>query len=441
MIINNILAGVQKLFCPLLEKSLVLKSLDFCVFIMICCVILTSLCFPSDTIGYFALVSIFLTLLKSVVTKGFRFDYTKFELFLIIYLAFVLISAAGASLFLLSLKGLMKTLIYLGYYVSCVVYLRDNKKDVIKFLGLIAFCACYESIVGMLQNSSHVNALAGWQDVANLNPEEVMTRVFGTLKPLNPNLFGGYMLAVIPVLYGITALLAVSGNLVFCIVGILFSLLATVVMVMSGCRGVFLAYPVMMLVPAFVLFVRIKESLKGLLCKIYAAICVLCGGVVIASTSLRARILSIFAMRGDSSTSFRFNVYQSSLQMFKDNPFLGIGVGNQNFRETYGLYMKTGYDALSAYNIYLETAVESGIFALISFITFLVFLISGALRTILKSNNIKKVIILTTALASIVGVLFHGMVDTIYFRPQLQFVFWMMVAIIRTFAKFETFEA
>jgi hypothetical protein len=45
--------------------------------------------------------------------------------------------------------------------------------------------------------------------------------------------------------------------------------------------------------------------------------------------------------------------------MFKDNWLLGIGVGNQNFREIYGLYMKTGFDALSAYNIYLETAVES----------------------------------------------------------------------------------
>ena len=87
--------------------------------------------------------------------------------------------------------------------------------------------------------------------------------------------------------------------------------------------------------------------------------------IIVSTTSLRARIFSIFAMRSDSSNSFRFNVYQSCIQMFKDNWLLGIGCGNQNFREIYGLYMKTGFDALSAYNIYLETAVESGIFALI----------------------------------------------------------------------------
>ena len=100
------------------------------------------------------------------------------------------------------------------------------------------------------------------------------------------------------------------------------------------------------------------------------------------STSLRARVLSIFILRGDSSTSFRMNVYQSSIQMFKDNPFLGIGVGNQNFRETYGLYMKTGYDALSAYNIYLETAVESGIFALLAFLGFIFYTLQSWFKTI-----------------------------------------------------------
>ena len=93
---------------------------------------------------------------------------------------------------------------------------------------------------------------------------------------------------------------------------------------------------------------------------------------VISNPALIKRFESIFALRADSSISFRMNVYESVWKMFLDNPFLGIGVGNQNFREIYGLYMKTGYDALSAYNIYLETAVESGIFALLSFLAFLV---------------------------------------------------------------------
>ena len=438
MILNKILEASQNFLAPFAEKSVILKFIDKLIFFAISAVLLLSLYCPSDTIGYAALVSIFLTFIKIFVKKGFRFEYTKFELCLIIYLGFVIISTAGASLFVLSLKGILKTFIYLGYYVVCSIYLKENKKDIYKFLSIFVFCVCYESIVGLLQNSSHAGALAGWQDTSHLNPEEVMTRVYGTLKPLNPNLFGGYMLSLLPVVYGVTVLLAIQKSRVRFLTGVIISLLATVVMIMSGCRGVFAAYPFMMLLPAVIFFIRSNDKIKVLLYKLYGGICTLGVLAVFFSASLKARVLSIFAMRGDSSTSFRFNVYQSSIEMFKDNPFLGIGVGNQNFRETYGLYMKTGYDALSAYNIYLETAVESGIFALVAFLSFLGFLITGAVRTIFKSKNINKVIVLTIALTSITGMLLHGIVDTIYFRPQLQFIFWMMVAVIRNLAQFDT---
>ena len=440
MIINTLLNRIQNVLAPFTGKSFILQFLDKFIFISICALLLMSLFSSSDTLGGLALITVFFTLIKICVTKGFKFEYTKFELCLIVYLAFIIISTAGASLFLLSIKGIMKTFVYLSFYLSCSVYLKEHKKDIYKIFGIFVFCVCYESVVGLLQNSSHAAALAGWQDAAHLNPEEVMTRVYGTLKPLNPNLFGGYMLSLIPVVYGVSALLLAKGSRVRFLIGILLSLFSTVVMIMSGCRGVFAAYPFMMLVPAGVLFVRCPEKYKSLLYKLYAGICALGVFCIMFSTSIKARIFSIFAMRADSSTSFRFNVYQSSLEMFKDNPFLGIGVGNQNFRETYGLYMKTGYDALSAYNIYLETAVESGIFALITFLAFLWYMIKGAVKTILKSKNINKIIILTTALASITGILLHGVVDTIFFRPQLQFVFWTMVAIIRTLAEFETLE-
>ena len=151
---------------------------------------------------------------------------------------------------------------------------------------------------------------------------------------------------------------------------------------------------------------------------------------ILSKASLRARVLSIFAMRSDSSNSFRFNVYNSCIDMFKDNWLLGIGVGNQNFREIYGLYMKTGFDALSAYNIYLETAVESGVFALISFLAFLAVNFFSAIRYIKRKNNINA-IYLAIALISVLGLLVHGFVDTVFFRPQIQFVFWIMVGIIR----------
>jgi putative inorganic carbon (HCO3(-)) transporter len=120
--------------------------------------------------------------------------------------------------------------------------------------------------------------------------------------------------------------------------------------------------------------------------------------------------------------------------MFKDNWLLGIGVGNQNFREIYGLYMRTGFDALSAYNIYLETAVESGLFALLFFIAFLYSNLSKSIKYIFNHKN-PRIIYLTIATVSIIGLLVHGCVDTVFFRPQIQVVFWTMIGIIRVLTK------
>ena len=92
--------------------------------------------------------------------------------------------------------------------------------------------------------------------------------------------------------------------------------------------------------------------------------------------------------------------------------------------------MKTGFDALSAYNILLETAVESGIFALIAFLGFLITLSVSAIKFIFTSKDYNSIIYISIAIIGIWAVMFHGLVDTIYFRPQLQFMFWTYVAIV-----------
>ena len=42
-----------------------------------------------------------------------------------------------------------------------------------------------------------------------------------------------------------------------------------------------------------------------------------------------------------------------------------------------------------------------------------------------KKSNGKKI-----AIISIVAVMVHGLVDTVYFRPQIQYLFWTMAAIL-----------
>lgn len=414
----------------LYKNSFLLQNIDFLIFLALAGTILASLTMSSGVIGLGALAVAGLTIVKLLTTPGARLRLGAEEWCLIIYFLIVFISLCGSTLFGLSLKGFLKTVTYILFYFSVAQLFKSNFKYVIATLFVIAAGIFFESGIAFLQNFTHVQAIAGWQDVTNLNPEQVMTRVYGTLQPYNPNLFGGYLVVGLPACLGLTLWLLVKKYYKLAILFFVGTGAGVLSLVFTGCRGAYVAFFAMTLAVLAISLKFFWANYKKIYLAVVGAGFALSTALILASTSLRARILSIFAMRQDSSNSFRFNVYQSSLQMFKDNWLLGIGVGNKNFREIYGLYMKTGFDALSAYNIYLETAVESGIFALIAFVAYLGMQCFNAVKYILTSTDTAKIVLMSAALVSLIGVMAHGMVDTVFFRPQIQIIFWVMMALI-----------
>ena len=438
MIFNSILKFSQGKLNYLYENSLFLQNIDKLIFVSILAVFASSVILSSDGIGFIALITVFLTLLKVLTKRGEKFEPNHFEIWLLAYFMIVLISLAGSTLFALSFKGFMKTVTYLGFYIAVVHYLKDNRDKIPYLLGTIGLCAGFESLAGILQNFSHVQEISTWQDVSSLNPEQVMTRVYGTLKPYNPNLLGGYFVAAIPAIFGLSGYFLYEKKNIPAVISGVLALSSVVALFLTGCRGSYIGCMVIFCGLFAVSAKYLWKNYKKIYLSIAGGAAAIACAALLFVTSLRARVLSIFAMRQDSSNSFRFNVYQSALQMAKDNWLLGIGVGNKNFREIYGLYMKTGFDALSAYNIFLETAVESGIFALIAFVGFLIVMIKDSVLYILKSDNIKNVIFISAGIISIIAVMVHGLVDTVFFRPQIQFVFWTMAAVVSSTLKAET---
>ena len=312
---------------------------------------------------------------------------------------------------------------------------------------IIGVCVSFEIVIAFIQNYLDVLSAATWQDTARLNPELVLTRVYGTLKPSNPNLFGGYLIAAVPFLWLYTALNFVEKHHKRFLILLIFSILAIPAIFMTGCRGAYIALFFMiitLLVAAYNIckfhYPNVYDFVKKYLHIIIVAGAAACCAIMVCVPKISHRILSIFAMRNDSSTSFRMNVYHSSWQMFQDNVLLGIGCGNKVFREVYGLYMLSGFDALSAYSIYLETAVESGIFALICYLLFIFFLIKEGIKAFFNCGDLKSRLCLTAGITGIIGVLSHGFVDTVYFRPQIQLIFWITVAMIMVLSQNQKVE-
>ena len=427
---NRILTLSQNKLNYFYENSLFLQNIDKFILLFILLTFVASTVMPSDSIGFLAIIVMFLTAIKLLSKKNEQITLKTFDIWLIAYFMIVVISLFGSTLFAQSLKGFFKTLIYIGFYFSVAQHLKSNKKDILPILACIGLCSVFEIVVGFLQSFLHLEAISTWQDTSRLNPEDIISRVYGTLKPLNPNLFGGYLICTYPVILGSVFYFIKKHHYKISIIAAILSILGIYTIFQTGCRGAYLA----MILIFFVVFILcakfFAKAYKKLFVSIAAGSMALFFAAIAFVSSIRHRFLSIFAMRKDSSNSFRFNVYHSCVDMFKDNWLLGIGVGNKNFREIYGLYMKTGFDALSAYNVFLETAVESGIFALIAFVGFLISVSLSALRKIFSGKDFDGIIFCSISIVAIWAVMFHGLVDTIYFRPQLQFVFWTYVAII-----------
>ena len=68
----------------------------------------------------------------------------------------------------------------------------------------------------------------------------------------------------------------------------------------------------------------------------------------------------------------------------------------------------------------------------IAFLGFLITMLINAVKFVLNSTDKEQIIYIAVSIIAIWAVMFHGLVDTIYFRPQLQFMFWTYVAVIST---------
>lgn len=434
-LLNRGLEFFRKLIPGSLKNSFILSNLDYLITAVCSLVFISSLFASSTVIGIFIWLSFALFLVK-ILLEDYRISVDFTDVLILVWFFAMFLSTAFASLLPQSLWGLSKMVTYLMFYCVMKHLISEDFRRGYYFIFLLCAVISFESLYVIHQNFVGVEEISGWQDTSHLNAEQVLTRVYGTLQPFNPNLLAGYLLSGFPILAGgFFSLLKVKRYrmsfvvllmLVCCALGILF----------SGCRGAYVGLLVefVVLFAIFSYFVWNDFRDKKYLKKVWiASVLISIFGVIFlvaSSEALQARIMSIFAMREDSSNSFRMNVYQSSFRMFLDNFWVGIGIGNKVFREIYGLYMRSGFDALGAYSVFLETAVETGIIGLSTLLAFIGFMIVSAVKNLVaKIVSFSDKILFALILTGVAGMMTHGFVDTIWFRPQVQVLFWFMSAL------------
>lgn len=289
------------------------------------------------------------------------------------------------------------------------------------------------AVYGLRQWFFGAEALATWVDpTSNLSGA---TRVYSYLR--NPNLLAAYLMPAV----------AFSAGAIFVWPRWLPKLLAAVALlantaclVLTFSRGGWIGFLGLGFVMLVLLVYWWSELLPPLwrrlaLPLLLGAIAAVVVFAVVFVAPVRERVTTIFAGRQDSSNNFRINVWEAVVEMIQARPVTGIGPGNEAFNKIYPLFQRPRYTALSAYSIFLETLVEGG---LIGFTAFLWLLLTAfyqgwrQLRRLRAAMDVQGYWLMG-AIATAAGMLVHGLVDTVWYRPQVSTLWWLAMAIIASF--------
>lgn len=339
----------------------------------------------------------------------------------IAYMALGGVAVGFSSYPWLAFKGWAKMGIFFGAYLAFFGRL-DRRRWLLPLLCLIAGATGIAGH-GIYQWLIKVPPLATWDDAGSLN---TITRVYSYLR--NPNLLAGYLLPTI----ALTAGLTISGRGLWRLLGLASLAAQLVCLYFTYSRGGWVGGLVLIGAFGAAALLRQRALVRRYRNAVVTAVGVGALGlvyVVLRSPVLQERLASMVTVRGHSSNSYRANVWLAVNRMIQDFWATGIGPGNDVFRQIYPLYMLSGYDALGAYNIYLEVFVELGIVGLIAFVWLLGSHLARQLHGILTDEDPAIAWLLAGCLAGMLAIMAHGLVDTVFYRPQVAILFWLLLAL------------
>ncbi|MBE9028590.1 putative bicarbonate transporter, IctB family [filamentous cyanobacterium LEGE 11480] len=354
-----------------------------------------------------------------------RSGLTAIHLLVMLFWGISVVSIGTSPVKVAAIKGLAKLTLYLLLFVFMARVLRSRKlRDWL--IGIYLHVSLIVSTYGIRQWIFGAEPLATWSDPTSEFAD--VTRVYSYLR--NPNLLAGYLIPAIA--FSIMAIFAWKRRGPKFLAAVM-AVINTACLIFTFSRAGWIALVVMLVSIALLI---------GYWLHLYKRAWVLpaiVGGMVgfialsvIFVPPVRSRVLSIFAMRGDSSNNFRMNVWTSVFQMIKDRPILGIGPGNDAFNLVYPIYSKARFTALGAYSVPLEIIVEAGFigFACFNWLVLVTFGQAFEQLNRLRQANDRQGYWLIAAVATIVGLMFQGLFDTVWYRPQVNSLWWFAVAII-----------
>jgi putative inorganic carbon (hco3(-)) transporter len=369
---------------------------------------------------------------ETVYPQGLSLKVTPIHLLVLLYWSIATVATALSPVKKDASAGLIKLTLYLLFFALMARVLRSPR---IRswMITLFLHVSLIISVNGIRQWFFGAKALATWVDPES--PTANLKRVYSYLG--NPNLLAGYLIPAIAL--SLVAVFVWQRWLPKALALTIF-VVNSICLIMTFSRGGLIGFVVCLFALLVLLVywysVQLRPEWRPW------AMPVLLGGctvvlilAVMFVEPLRARVASMFVGRKDSSNNFRMNVWSSVIQMISDRPILGIGPGNNAFNKIYPQYMRARYSALSAYSVFLEVLVETGFIGFSCFLWLLLVIFNQGIQQMrrLRASANPQGFWLIGAIAAMFGMLSHGLVDTVWYRPEVSTLWWLMVGIIASF--------
>jgi putative inorganic carbon (HCO3(-)) transporter len=339
-----------------------------------------------------------------------------------------------------ALSGLIELTLYLMVFALMSQVVRNNRWRNLLITAYLLI-ALVVSVHGLRQWFFGAEALATWVDPDSASANT--TRIYSYLG--NPNLYAAYITPAIPLSLAAIFNWKLWGAKL--LAGLMF-VLQSLCIVMTFSRGGLIALVAALAIACPLILYWSLPKLPPFWRK-WSFPMLIGGGILLLAVGflfvepLRARMLSIFANRSDSSNNFRINVWEAVYRMIWKRPILGIGPGHDAFNQIYPLFQKPKFSALSAYSIFLEHLVEFGIIGFSCFMALLFGIVYQGWRHLnrLRTEQSPEVFWVIGSLAAMGGLLAQGLFDTVWYRPQVFLLWWLLVAIITSYFQDATVKA
>ena len=373
---------------------------------------------------------VLLTLSDEMVNSGEEKQHApSIHLLVLLYWAIATVATALSPVKTAAFAGWVKLTLYLLLFaLSARLLRRPRLRDWL--ISLYLHVSLIVSVYGLRQWFFGADALATWTDPTSASANT--TRVYSYLG--NPNLLAGYLLPA--VIFSLAAAFVWRSWIQKLLALTMFGC-SSACLVLTFSRGGWIGFLVgitaFSILLVYWLSIRMPPVWRQLSLPIFL------GGLagffmfaVLFVEPVRDRFFSIFAGRRDSSNNFRLNVWAAAIDMIKARPVLGIGPGNDAFNKIYPLFQRPRYTALSAYSVILEVAVEMGLIGLTAFLWLLAVTFN---RGWMQLNRLRQLgsrdgFWLMAAISTMLGMMAHGAVDTVWYRPQVNTLWWFIVALI-----------